>query len=404
MTLDRTPAAGRSRTPQALRQSSLRESNLAALVAAVCRAEVPPSRADLATELRVTRATASRLADELVEAGILDEVTREQVGPGRPARPLMGGERIVGLGLSVDTDRLVVRAVDLRGRVVAERSRPTPSGDAPAVLDALGSLAGEVESSLEGRIVVGAGVAVPGVVAERSMLVRAPNLGWSEVEVPSHLPLVAGRRAVVCNEADLAAAVEAQPSPGRAGAWSDFVLVTAGVGVGGAVVAGGRVVEGEHGAAGEIGHVCVDPHGPACPCGSTGCLERYAGLEALAAASGLAPGEVAAELGPRAAAGEAGCVEALATLTWALSIALASVVNVVGLSSVVLGGHLATLEPQLHDELVDRVQRRVLGSRWDPVRLRPASDDAGVSATGAAFLVLDDVVRHPATWLPGTRA
>ena len=117
------------------------------------------------------------------------------------------------------------------------------------------------------------------------------------------------------------------------------------------------------------------------------------------APSGLAPGEIATELGPRADAGDARCVEALATLTWALSIALASVVNVVGLSSVVLGGHLATLEPLLHDELVDRVQRRVLGSRWDPVRIRPASDDAGVSATGAAFLVLDDVVRHPATWL-----
>lgn len=393
----------RGRATVAVRQSSLRESNLAALVAAVCASEVPPSRADLAASLGITRATASRLADELVDAGLLDEVTREQVGPGRPARPLVPGERVLALGLSVEVDRLVVRAVDLRGRLVAERSAPTPVGDAGTVLAGLAELARSVRQGLRGLTVVGAGVAVPGVVADRRLLVRAPNLGWSEVDVPAHLPTVSGRRAVVGNEADLAAVVEAEPVPGRAGPWSDFVHVTARTGVGGAVVSGGQVVVGEHGAAGELGHVCVDPHGPVCPCGSTGCLERYAGLEALAAASGLAPDRVAADLGVRAAAGDARCAEALATLSWSLSIALASVVNVVGISSVVLGGHLAQLEPYLHDDLAHRLQQRVLGSRWDPVRLRPALADPGVSATGAAFLVLEDVITSPATWLPAAR-
>ena len=386
--------------PVAVRQSSLRERNLAAIVAAVCRAETPPSRADLAGGLSMTRATAGRLVDELVAARVVDEVDRSQGGRGRPAKGLLPGTGIVGLGLAVETDRLLVRAVDLRGRVVGERDVPSGARDPESVLDALAHEAREVRRRLQGRRLVGVGVAVPGIVTDDGRLLRAPNLQWNDVDVAGALASVGGRHRVqVANEADMAALLEAEPRPGRPGPWTDFVHVSAAVGVGGAIVSGGRVVVGEHGAAGELGHVCVDPSGPACGCGSTGCLEQYVGIRALAEVSGLPRDRVAAELASGAASGDPRCRAAVEQLTHALSVALASVVNVVGISSVVLGGHLVALDPATIETIRARLDARVIGSRWKPVQVRVARGDQAAPATGAAHRALADVVARPAAWV-----
>ena len=61
-----------------------------------------------------------------------------------------------------------------------------------------------------------------------------------------------------------------------------MVLVTLGTGIGGGLVAGGELQRGEHGFAGEFGHMVVDPDGPPCPCGRRGCWERYASGSGLA--------------------------------------------------------------------------------------------------------------------------
>ena len=68
-------------------------------------------------------------------------------------------------------------------------------------------------------------------------------------------------------------------------------MVTLGTGIGGGIVVDGRVQVGAAGFAGEIGHMVVDPAGPACPCGRRGCWERFAsgaGLGVLAREAALA--------------------------------------------------------------------------------------------------------------------
>ncbi|MYX55032.1 ROK family protein, partial [Streptomyces sp. SID8382] len=67
------------------------------------------------------------------------------------------------------------------------------------------------------------------------------------------------------------------------------------IGIGAAVVLDGQLLRGTHGFAGELGHVPVRPEGPECACGGRGCLEQYAGEEAVLRASGLSPEEAAAE-------------------------------------------------------------------------------------------------------------
>jgi predicted NBD/HSP70 family sugar kinase len=388
------------------RQSTLRASNLALVMRTVCGSAELLSRADVAGATGMSRATAARLVDELVAGDLVDEADREPTPRrGRPATPLVAGARIGALGLQVDAGLLAARVLDLRGRVVAETVEDGDfvGSDPAATLDRLGRLAGGLTAALPtGLRLIGAGLALPGIVdADAGVLLRAPNLGWTD-ERPAdllapHLP--DGLLLHLGNEADLAARAFADEAPGRPGKHRDFLYLSGQIGVGGAIVHAGEVLGGSSGWAGEVGHVCVDPDGPACRCGSTGCLEQYAGRHALLAGAGLALDTPAGRLRELAAAGDPAALQALGTAARALAVALASIVNVLDVPTVVLGGHLGELADLLHDELEEGLSRRVLSARWRRPQLEAAQSVPAAGATGAALRALSDVVREPGHWL-----
>jgi predicted NBD/HSP70 family sugar kinase len=388
------------------RQSTLRATNLALVLRTVCGAPDPLSRADIAAATAMTRATASRLVDELVANDLLDETERApQPRRGRPATPLVPGARFAALGLQVDAGLLAGRVLDLRGRVIAQTVEDGDfvGSDPGTTLTRLGRLAGDLVTGLpEGLRLVGAGLALPGIVdADTGVLLRAPNLGWTD-ERPAELlrdQLPDGLALRLGNEADLAARAFADAAPGRPGRHRDFLYLSGQIGVGGAIVHAGEVMGGSSGWAGEIGHVCVDPGGPVCRCGSTGCLERYAGRHALLAGAGLPLDAPASRLRELAAGGDPSALRAIATAAEALGIALASVVNVLDVPTIVLGGHLGELADLLHGDLDDHLSRRVLSARWRRPQLVAAESAPAAGATGAALRSLSDVVRNPARWL-----
>src|SRR6478735_3462671 len=387
-----------------LRQASLRHANLALVARTVLAADTPPSRADVAAATSLTRSTVSRLVDELVAGGILDEVESVVGGPGRPGRPATplraSRARVAALGLQVGVGQLAARLVDLSGAVLAERlvtddlagSRPGP------VLRRLRTLATRVlDATPDGCRVVGAGIALPGIVdVAAGRLLSAPNLGWEDVTPAPGLAAALGDLALrIGNEADLAAHAYAHPAPGRDHEPRDFLYLSGEVGIGGAVVVDGEVMAGRHGWAGEIGHVCVEPDGPPCRCGSTGCLEQYAGRLALLDAAGLDPSTSPVEFARRARDGDEQARAATRSAARALGVALAGVVNVLDIPTVVLGGHLAQVGDLLTPEVEEILGRRVLSGRWVRPRVVIASDDPAPGAMGAALLALDELVRDP---------
>jgi predicted NBD/HSP70 family sugar kinase len=384
-------------------QSSLREANLALVTATVCASAEPLSRADVAGRTSMTRSTVSRLVDDLVGGGVLDELEREAVtGRGRPATPLVPGAGIAALGLQVDAGFLAARVLDLRGRLVTGRvvEGAFVGSDPAAVLAQLGDLAEEVLSELSpGVRLVGAGLALPGLVSPSgTALLVAPNLGWADLAAED-LPVVGGMVPRVGNEADLAARTVAELAPGRPGPLADFVYLSGEVGIGGSVVLGGAGMVGRHGWAGEIGHVPVDPSGPACPCGSTGCLERYVGREALLTAAGLPATAGGRDLADAARAGQPAAVEAVGRAAWALGVVLAGVVNVLDIPAVVVGGHLAQVADLLRPELERHLRARSLSARWVAPTVISAGEDPAAGASGAALRELSEVLAHPARWV-----
>ncbi|MCK9878124.1 ROK family transcriptional regulator [Frankia sp. Ag45/Mut15] len=395
--------------PSGARQATLRRSNLALVARTVHAHAEPPSRADVAAATSMTRATASRLVDELIAGGVVDEIARPATARrGRPATPLVPGARIAALGLQIDVAFLAARLVNLRGDVLAEQVVPGDfvASEPVATLRRLGAAGSRVLSELPAGVrVVGAGLALPGIVSrDEGLLLRAPNLGWTDIR-PA--PLLGARSLrglplTIGNEADLAAGTIAAVAPGRPGPRTDFLYVSGEIGIGGAVVRAGDVVGGRHGWAGEIGHVCVDPAGPTCRCGSTGCLEQYAGRHALLAAAGLPVTAPPERLRQRAQARDPAARQAISTASWALAVALASVINVFDIPTVVLGGHLAQLVSWLQPDLEDQLRTRVLSARWSPPRIVAAELRAAPGATGAAFAELAAVIADPAHWIGST--
>jgi predicted NBD/HSP70 family sugar kinase len=386
------------------RQSTLRSTNLAVVLRTVCAAGTPLSRADVAARTGTTRATAARLVADLVAGGLLDEGERTAAPRrGRPATPLLPGARVGALGLQVDAGFLAARVLDLRGRVVAEavEERDLVASDPEPALARLGALATGLLSGPAAPLrLAGAGLAVPGLV-DGDLVLRAPNLGWSGVPAADLLAAVlpGALRPELGNEADLAARTVAEAAPGRPGPLRDFLYLSGQIGVGGAAVLDGRVVSGSAGWAGEVGHVCVDPEGPACRCGSTGCLEQYAGRAALLTAAGLPRDTLPGELLERAAAGDPRAGRALDAAARALGVALAGVLNVLDLPVVVLGGHLAALGDVLGPRVEELLARRVLSARWRRPVLEAVDAAPAAGATGAALRALDGVLADPARWL-----
>ncbi|MER5509402.1 ROK family transcriptional regulator [Streptomyces sp. NPDC002766] len=376
-------------------QQGMRRRNLARVMHTVS-AEGPLSRAAVASRIGLTRAAVSSLVDELIRSGLLDELGPER--PGRVGRPgsalAVSGHGPAGIGAEVGVDHLAVCAVDLRGQVRAKAVRHGANrGRSPEpVIGELTELVHRVvaEAQDEGLWPAGLAVAVPGLVArDARTVVRAPNLDWHDTDLgallPSDWPLTVG------NEANFGALAELWLGEGTP---RDFLHVSAEIGIGAAVVVAGGLLRGTRGFAGELGHVPVRPEGPSCPCGGRGCLEQYAGEEAVLRAAGLEPGEDRVGLlANRAADGDADVRRALHDAGEALGIALTGAVNLLDPEGVVLGGALAGLAPWLLPSLEAELARRTAGPAC-PVTVSGLGSDGPL--LGAAHSVVRAVLDDPA--------
>lgn len=386
---------------RAARQESLREHNLALVAREVLWAQQPLSRAEVAARTGLNRATVSRLVAELVAGRLVVEDTPVITGAGRPATPLRPATRTVGgLGLEVSIDFLGARVLDLAGQPVAEEvvAGDHRGSDASDLLGHLRELGEEVAARAQaaGTRIAGSTLALPGLVAHSRLLV-APNLGWREVDPAEYLDTLPGTRLRLDNEARLAALAELAHGGSRS-----FLYVSGGVGIGAAVVQDGTFATGVHGFAGELGHVCVDPAGPRCRCGATGCLETFAGTAAILRAAGLPEASDLREVSSAVEDGNESARNAVERAAEALGTALAALVNLVDVSEVVLGNTLAALTDQMLPVLENVLAERVLAAQWAPVTVRVAGASAHPALTGAARAALAPVIADPAGWLAAT--
>ena len=404
-----------------VKSENVRASNMSTVLRNILASPGKVTRAGLSQRTGMTRATISRLVDDLVGAGLVRELEPgDGGGRGRPANRLTPAEgSAVALGVEVDVASLDVTLVDIAGRELGHRRIERDFADS-APEETMALAAREAHTLLEGTLpdgalFLGTGVGLPGLVSP-TRLALAPNLGWRDIPHDQLLaPLADLNPVVVANEADLAAYAVAYTRPGVAGGPSTFVYVSGEVGVGAGVIVDHRPMSGARAWSGEIGHMCADPNGPLCRCGARGCLEAYLGVRALAEHVGAPAGSGA--IGILRCAGlvdEAGVktsgslgvgVEqerARAVLTEAgaaLGRVLSGVINAMDIPHVVLGGAVAELSGALLDPAREEIETRTLQAPWSSPIVEVLPDSASLTVRGAAFRVLDALVDDPAAFL-----
>ena len=404
-----------------VKSENVRASNMSTVLRNILASPGEVTRAGLSQRTGMTRATISRLVDDLVGAGLVRELEpADGGGRGRPANRLTPAEgSAVALGVEVDVASLDVTLVDIAGRELGHRRIERDFADS-APEETMALAAREAHALLEGTLpdgalFLGTGVGLPGLVSP-TRLALAPNLGWRDIPHDQLLaPLADLNPVVVANEADLAAYAVAYTRPGVAGGPSTFVYVSGEVGVGAGVIVDHRPMSGARAWSGEIGHMCADPNGPLCRCGARGCLEAYLGVRALAEHVGAPAGSGA--LGILRCAGlvdEAGVKASgslgvgaeqeraravLAEAGVALGRVLSGVINAMDIPHVVLGGAVAELSGALLDAAREEIETRTLQAPWSSPIVEVLTDSASLTVRGAAFRVLDSLVDDPAAFL-----
>ncbi len=252
--------------------------------------------------------------------------------------------------------------------------------------------------------VVGIGIGSPGVVAaKKGMVEHPPNLpGWEKVPLGKIIEKAYKIDTFVENDANAAAVGELIFGAGKD--LENFIMVTLGTGVGSGIIINGKLYRGETGAAGELGHITIDYKGPQCNCGNIGCVETYVGnnymVERVSVELGNHPESKIFELldnnlgqlSPKiicdaANSGDQYAKSVVVETGRYLGFGLASVVNLLDISKIIIGGGVAGFGKMLFDSIQDTIKERTLKSLKDRIEVLPAKlkNEAGI--LGASALV-----------------
>lgn len=371
------------------------------------RERQPISRADLAREMGVARGTITALVKELIREGLVREGETAEAPRGRkPTLLHLRGHDRLAIGVDVHRTWTHLLLSDFGGDELTRDRFRTPGPPAAFINELLTRVRALQREYVSRGSFEGLGVVVPGVVGgPTTRLLNAPTLGWkdldlvgslrSELDIPVHLERDAVACALACvwldkdcDDLDL----------------DDFVYLIVAEGVGTGLVVNGQVVRGSRHAAGEFGHVPLSLDGPPCSCGSRGCWEAYTSdsttvaryLEMNGEAGGTEEeGLTVLEVIRRYRDGDVAARDALKTTGRYLGLGLASVVNALNPSAIIVGGSIAhawdLIEPLIRREIV----RRTLTEAAAGTVIRPEPDHAEQRLKGAAALIMAPIFAAP---------
>lgn len=310
------------------------------------------------------------------------------------------------VGVDFGGTAVKIGLVDARGCVTATSQLASQLMARPAeFVSGLGRAVEALTASVGIRPsrLLGIGVGAPGPVdAQRGVVRSLVNVpGWRDVPLRERLERRLGCRCAVENDANLFALGEWRYGAGRDA--RQLIGLTLGTGVGGGLIFDGALFRGAAGAAGEIGHMVIDPHGSRCACGARGCLEAHVGTAALVR---LARRAIRRGRGPlRALARDArGTItpaliseaarrgDPSATKIWEavggwLGLGLASLVNVLDPDRIVIGGGVANAWRWFAPRLLQTVREQAMPVSAARVRIVRAQLGERAGIVGAAVLI-----------------
>jgi predicted NBD/HSP70 family sugar kinase len=381
-----------------LDQQTIKRQNRRLILEALQR-NGPLSRAELARAVGLTKSTVSSLIQELLDEQVLYEGALQTAGLGRPGMSLeFHSERAMALGVELAVENTTLILLDLNNQTQGQWEWvESPS---TSLSERLHRLAAQVRVLVQGfELLLGVGLAVPGVIKQDRTLVYAPNSGpgWRDEHPAEALEALLGLPVTLDNDANASAFGETF--------WGEnhspllYIMLTTGLGTG--LVVDGQVYRGRTGAAGELGHWLIGQqrhHHPASIVESE--LSLRSAVNHYQTHSGRS--ESFRRILERADGGDRFALETLEYLARQLGRFIANVAVTFDPAVVVLGGPGAEAWQWLEAPLRDTLQKLAFIPEHADLPVRPSAFGHIAPATGAAALVLQRFLANGGTreWSP----
>ncbi|MFT2816765.1 ROK family transcriptional regulator [Leifsonia sp. A12D58] len=364
----RTPS-----TPRAAVAQDARAHNQS-LILGLLHASGPMTRPQLAAAMKLSQPTVTALVADLLDEGMLRDMgVVAEARVGKPAARVeidLDGNAAAVIDLS--GGHLFTGAiVNLRGDITARTSVEVGGVTGDAAIELAARILSDLVQSTPAQV-LGVGVASPGLVDDVGNIRVSDRLGLRHVDVAHAISSATGLDVTVGNDVNwMALGIRRF----RDRETRDLLTVTIENGVGGAVILDSDLVPGEQFAAGEIGHVIVDPNGEECVCGRRGCLEQVTGASHLLRRIESRPADEHDAL-VSGAGGKLGGF-------------LAPIVSMLNLTDIALIGPEGLVQGLYADAVLDVIRERLLPAHGASIRVNVYEQDADLVILGAASAVIE---------------
>lgn len=322
------------------------------------------SRASIASELGLTKATVSAIVQVLLDRGIVFEAESGDPAPeGRKGRKpiFLQINRECGYIVSIDlaTETITLMTANLLGGNCRLTQFPTPKDPArllPLLKEQIDRAVSALPQTRYGLL--GIALGIHGVV-HHNKIIFLPYSSFEKIDFVSELEKNYGVPVVMENEANLSAL----------GEWAHchdtnemlYISVHSGIGVG--IIMKNQLVKGKNGYAGELGHTIIEVDGRPCPCGNRGCLEQYASERALFAELSAQKGyPVNAEIyGRLYRQGDSQAVHAMQRFIKYMSVGINNLLNTFNPDVIVLNSSLTMCHPGLCADITAQLHNNMKG-------------------------------------------
>jgi glucokinase-like ROK family protein len=359
------------------------------------------SRVELAREIGLTRAAITGIINDLIAGGIVREAGDQQ-GGGRKAIELEINPNIgYVIGVDMGATHVSLILADYLARVIQEMHMPLDINLGPKIcLNQVDTYLQELvhTAGLKLSDIKAVGTGVPGPIVTEAGMVSGPPImpGWDGFPIRDTLQGRWSCPVTLNNDAELGALGEWAYGAGRGE--RDLAYIKVGIGIGAGLLLDGHIYRGITGSAGEIGHITIEENGPECQCGNRGCLEALAGGRAISnrAIEAVRKGQrtILVEKNPidsitpqdvisAARRGDLISQQIVSEAGAHLGTAIASLVNLVNPSMVVIGGGVAQIGDLLLEPIRRTVQQRSLRVASRAVRITAALLGRRSSGMGA---------------------
>ena len=334
----------------------------------------PISRADIAKQTNLTKASVSIITDDLIKNGVITEGNSDEKGVGRkPINLKINPSFMYALGVNLTRSYAEIGIVDITGKIICQQKLDVyPKNKAiQNIIDSVNKMI--LNNGFDFDLIYGIGVTAPGPVDSVNTTILNP-VGfdeWHYENIGLRLKNAFNKNVFLENVSGGLALCEKYFGIGKD--LNDFLLLKISDGIGAGIISGNKLLKN----ASEFGHTSIDYNGILCKCGNRGCVERYAAIPEILKDTNYDNWKQVAD----------NCDEKLIKKEADyLSCAIINAVNLFGFESIILDGEVNYNPEKLIDYIKKNLKNNTIAKQLPKI----TSGSAFSEITCAAISVFDN--------------